>query len=248
MLKTLWKKIIKLFYPDRCICCDKIISEGDFCKNCEGLVEPIKVKLCFKCGLPTKLCGCDWNFYYFKGVITCFENVDDIQKSFYGFKFRGHYDRGKYYADSMLSRIKQGYTYIDFDYVCIVPTHKSSVKERGYDQTKVLAKIVARGMKVPFKNLLTQPKITKKQHETEDYKARYENVKGKYKTINAKDISGKTILLIDDIKTTGATLSECARELMLAGAKVVYAATALVTYPKKEDKKTNNFAIYEDGR
>ncbi len=240
-------KLVTLFYPNRCICCGKIISQEFFCKNCENLVMPISVRTCKECGLPFKDCGCDWNFYYFKEIVTCFENADDAKASFYGFKFRGNYSASDYFVSEMAKRIKSRCAYVDFDYICAVPTHKSSVRDRGYDQTAVLAKKLSKKLKIPFRKFLFQTKLTEKQHDVVDYKKRYSNVKNKYNVRKEKHILGKTILLVDDIKTTGATLSECARELMLSRAEAVYAVTALVTYPKR-DKKDSQISVYEDDR
>ncbi|MBQ5765226.1 MAG: hypothetical protein IIW03_03675 [Clostridia bacterium] len=78
------------------------------------------------------------------------------------------------------------------------------------------------------------------QHEAETFEQRYQNVKNKYKIKKSAKIKGKSVLLIDDIKTTGATLSECARELKLAGAKTVIVASALTIPSKKRKEKINN--------
>lgn len=72
---------------------------------------------------------------------------------------------------------------------------------------------------------------------------RFENVKSKYSLIKRADVKDKTILLVDDIKTTGATLSQCARELKLAGAHRVCVVSAVTIYPKpKEDKSAQKTA------
>lgn len=229
-------KLLSIIYPNRCICCGKIIKDKYFCENCRGSIKPIELKTCDDCGLPLSLCSCKFNFYYFRGMVSCFENADKTRDAFYDFKFKDQYLSGGYFAGEMARRVKSKYFDVDFDFACTVPSHRSTVNERGYDQTEVLAKKMAKLLKIPFKRALCQPKRTVKQHETEGIEGRYSNVRGKYRVRKGADIKNKKILLADDIKTTGATLSECARELMLAGADEVYAVTALITFPNKKDQ------------
>lgn len=236
MLTELINKLISLLFPNHCICCGRIIPQRYFCKSCKDLFVPIKLKTCEKCGLPLKSCDCKWNFYYFDKVISVFENYGSAKQAFYGFKFGSHLLSGEYFADKMAERIIEKYNDITFDFVTAVPTYINSVKERGYDQTAMLAKKIAKHLKIKYKKTLYQPRLTLKQHESDSFKDRYNNVKNKYKILKSANLHEKTVLLIDDIKTTGATLSECARELKLAGTEKVFAATALITYLNENNK------------
>lgn len=225
-------KIGALIFPNRCICCGRICTDRFFCKDCDGKIQRIDRKLCERCGLPVSICCCKRNFYYFRSVISCFENADDAKTAFYRFKFGGHRAAAVYFTNAMTALVKERYRDISFDLVTAVPSHPKTVRERGYDQVLPLAKQLAANLKLPFKALLTQPEFTVKQHDSAGTAARFSNVRDKYRARSDGSVAGKTVLLIDDIKTTGATLSECARELKLAGAEEVYCVTALTTYPK----------------
>lgn len=234
------RKTLDIIYPRRCLNCKKIIPYEYFCEDCEDLVSQITVKLCSKCGLPRKFCSCKWNFYYFDEIISCFESLEANKNSFYFFKFGGYLLGGSFFASEMAKRIKDNPLYLNADVITSVPMHSSSYRKRGYDQVKILAKSISKILNKEYTPLLLQPQKSQKQHETTDISERFANVSGKYIVKKNANIKNKTVLLVDDIKTTGATLSQCARELKLAGAKSVLAISAITIYPKpKEDKKSN---------
>lgn len=237
MLTEIINNFLKTVYPNHCICCDKLITTKYFCKECDGLVAPIKIKTCKKCGHPVDLCSCKWNFYYFDRVIGCFENAEDNKTAFYRFKFGANFFAGGFFASHLVETIQQKYKDIEFDFIASVPADKSNKHNRRYNHVDVLAKKASRALKVKYKRLLFVSKQTPKQHESNSIDERYSNVKDKYSVLKGQKLKGKNILLIDDIKTTGATLSECARQLKLKGAENVFAAVSLLTYPASKNSK-----------
>jgi len=234
LLSSAFEKIVSFLFPYHCLNCKKVTPFKYFCKACKNSAAYITVKTCSDCGLPMKYCACKWNFYYFDEIISCFEADDATKRSFYSFKFGGNLIGGEFFADEMAKRIKNNYLYSDMDVIASVPSHITTRRERGYDQVKILAKNISRKIKVKYVPLLCQPKHSPKQHETQNIADRFLNVSGKYRVLKKAKVKDKTILLVDDIKTTGATLSQCARELKLAGAKSVIVVTALTVYPKKD--------------
>jgi ComF family protein len=106
-----------------------------------------------------------------------------------------------------------------------VPIHKKRLKKRGYNQSSLIAKAVAKALKVKFiNNLLYKIKNTVPQSSLSE-KERKLNVRRAYIVRNSQMIKDKIVLLIDDIYTTGATVEECSKELKEAGAKDVIVAT-----------------------
>ena len=240
LLNDFIEKSVALLFPNRCLNCRKITTLKYFCKDCKELPNYIKVKICTSCGLPKKHCACKWNFYYFDEMISCFEADEATKNSFYSFKFGGDFWGGNFFSTKMTERIKQHPNYLDISIITSVPSHRSTVYERGYDQVKALAKNISKLTKIEYIPLLYQTKKSPKQHQSANIAERFSNVSGKYSIFKNVDVKDKIVLLVDDIKTTGATLSQCARELKLAGAERVIAVSALTVYPKEKKEKTED--------
>ena len=103
---------------------------------------------------------------------------------------------------------------------------------RGFNQSKILAEKIGEKLNLPVLDILYRNKSKTDQHDIKNPKERFKNVEGLY---GAKGkVNGKNILLVDDIKTTGATLNECAKQLILSGADNVYCVTGLISDRRKE--------------
>ena len=113
---------------------------------------------------------------------------------------------------------------ISCDIISWVPLSKKRLRKRGYDQAGLLAAAVADNLGIDCVRLLDKTKNNPAQSGTGSPSKRKANVKGVYRAADPALIEGKTVLLIDDIVTTGATLSECAGVLRRSGALLVYAA------------------------
>ena len=235
-MHSICDKILKLFYPSRCAFCGKVIENNRMlCNFCETEAKCIE-QSCTKCGLPKENCRCRVNNYLFAGAIGVFLNEGIAQRGIYNLKFNERYSAADFFASKMAQLYTKHFPNVVADFVCPVPMHKSGLVDRGYNQADLLAKRVAKNLKTPYKhNLLEKCVKTKTQHSITSYKERVENVKGAYKATTSLD--GKTVLLIDDIRTSAATLNECSKQLRLAGATNVYCLTALVTVNENKKEK-----------
>ena len=225
--------IISTIYPKKCICCGEIIEENmSLCENCNHNIERINFDdVCLECGFEKSDCSCKYNVYRFDGVVSAFKNQGRAQDAYYAYKFlkKQHYSR--FFANEIRTAVSACYKDINFDLICYVP----SFKKREYNHSGYIAKTVAESLNISFcGDLLSCIKKRKKQHKS-TIKERINNVDGKY-SANYR-VDNKTVLLIDDIKTTGATLDECARVLLFAGAEKVYCATVLGSVAKKSIEK-----------
>lgn len=239
MQGNFFEKLKAVIFPNRCIVCEKLTENKYFCKHCEGTLKPFSVKLCPRCGSPLKNCSCGRYFYYFDKIRAAFANEGAAKNSFYYYKFGGYLNAANYFADQMVKVAKEDFKGIHFDAVTFVPMHISKRLDRGYNQSEKLARKVARRLKLPCSPLLKERKRSKAQHTKTSIVDRFVGVKGRYSILKSARIRGKTVLLVDDIMTTGATLSECARLLKLEGAERVFALCALKTiYKEKSESPT----------
>lgn len=237
-LKVLTDAVLSAIYPAKCMGCDDIIPDGEnFCDYCyETLPITGKDTLCNVCGCVKKECQCKYRVFHFTGTTAPFYNDGVVKQAMYDFKFHRKLYVADFFAKEMALTVKMQFYGIDFDAVVYVPMLLSKGLKRGYNQSRELAVRIAKILDIHLvENAIGCNKKKKLQHKTE-IKERFQNVKGVY--YPNVSLNGRTVLLVDDIKTTGATLDECAKALFKAGADDVYCITALTTKkkPKKESR------------
>lgn len=153
-----------------------------------------------------------------------------VRKAMLSFKFRGERNIGLFFADRMTEALRK-FQDKPPDLVCCVPCY--ALKDgRRYNQTEVLAERIAENLNIPFEEtLLLKIKDIKSQTKTKNRQERLQNPKGAYAFNRTRSVTGKTVLLIDDVATTGSTLRECTEELYRAGAFFVCRMTIAKTLP-----------------
>lgn len=109
------------------------------------------------------------------------------------------------------------------DLLAPIPLHPARMRERGYNQSELLARRVSQLTGIPTDNALRRVKNTRTQARIVDAKKRRQNLEGAFAVTNPETLRNKQILLIDDVTTTGATLDAAAKALKAAGAGIVYA-------------------------
>lgn len=242
-MANLKEKLISIFYPNRCFICDKVIPAGDeTCRKCAPLIlhYPLSKKAaCEICGFPLDECSCGKWRYYKKAVFPLLYD-GDVRISLHTFKFRGRLDKVKPFAECIYNALSERGALDDIDVLTYVPMEKKQQYKRGYNQAEELCKELSKLSGVEMLPLLYKFMNTAAQHDTNGLK-RQGNVLGIYEPYQERlgDIEGKNILIVDDILTSGATLNEAAKTLLIFGAEKVYAATAAgrKREPKKNEKK-----------
>ncbi len=224
--------IVGLLFPARCHGCDRIVQRDVFlCDACLETVERLE-NPCTGCGKPAGECDCGRN--KFKLNITApLAYTGSVVTAIHRFKFGGEKNLHRYFADYMAESVRARFGEVAFDLVTCVPQTARRKRQRGYNQSALLAKSCAKLLGLPCKEALLKTRNTKDQHKLKA-KERAENLKGAFSVNDMSVIDGKTVLLCDDIKTTGATLNECRKTLIEAGAKEVYCVTAAVVTDNKQ--------------
>lgn len=217
--KKLISLAVDLLFPPRCVFCGCVVSPGTrVCRSCaEEAVRTGGVQY-MNLSVNGENIPCA-SLYVYRGV---------VRKSIVNFKFYGRRECAGFYAEQLAGMIPRCFPGVRFDAVSPVPISDERKKKRGYNQSALIAEPLAARLGVPFADLLEKTRDNREQHML-GRKERKTNVRGVYRA-RAEETKGKNILLIDDIVTTGATLSECARTLYEAGAESV-ACAALARVP-----------------
>ncbi len=233
-MSKLFKSLISAVYPNKCIGCGEIIGEnGLMCDCCSRKLECNDLSnFCTSCGCEKDKCICNHNVYRFDKLISIFKNEGVAQRAYYRYKFNKKQHYSKFFAQVMTCGVRQIYCNVKFDLICSVPSSKNIFNNTHYDHSRYIAEYMSNSLNIPyFSDVLFCCKHSKLQHKS-TIKERLINVEGKYNY--RYKISGKIVLLVDDIRTTGATLDECSKMLLYAGADSVYCVTALgLKYLKK---------------
>lgn len=216
--------VLCLFYPNRCKFCGALTDPSeDVCDECAKTLPWIDGEICVRCGSLKSDCGCKGRHGdYFDGIVAPLYYIDSVKKCIHNYKFNDDRLIYKCLADLMTRTCNERYIEISFDYVTYIPMRKSSRRIRGYNQSRLLAKRVAENLDVEFcDDLLLKIYDTKTQRGCSKLERRG-NILGVFDVNSKYNVENKNILIIDDVKTSGATLSECGKMLFLHGADSVY--------------------------
>jgi ComF family protein len=157
-----------------------------------------------------------------KGCMALWLYQDQVRSSLLRFKFHGKVHYADYYGQALAERLLADG--VSFDILTWVPISRRRKLKRGYDQVELIARSLGRELDMPSTQCLRKIRHNQPQSSIKDAAQRRINVLGAYKAFSPSQFQGQRILLLDDIITTGATISECAKTLMAAGAKEVYCA------------------------
>lgn len=231
-LSALLDPVLALIYPPRCSLCRTLCSAACLCDACADAITPVPDPKCAHCGHP---CGdnihcsnCRFRRPAFvRGrALGGYEGI--LRDAIHRFKF---HDRPALAEPlgirlAAFARAESSFLHsLQFDALVPVPMHPTRKRLRGYNQSERLARVVARELSLPLETrCLVRARPTRPQVGLSG-KSRQTNLHGAFAVPHPAGVTGKTLLLIDDVTTTGATLNECAATLTSAGAQAVYALT-----------------------
>lgn len=207
--------ITNLFYPPVCGICGKL-NEDFLCKKCEKLLESqSKFEIQEKQNI---------NLYFDKHLYI-FQYEGIIRKLIIDYKFNEKSYLYKTFVNFLLKNKKFFEILKSYDTIIPVPISKKRKKDRGYNQSTLIAREISKRLKIELntsclyknKDIVAQSTLNREERE--------QNIKGVYELRNVKELEKKKILLIDDIYTTGSTLNECSKILRKANPKVITCLT-----------------------
>lgn len=232
---TLREYLLDLLFPPKCPFCARVLDRPGVCGGCEA-------------SLPwTEEADSLWEL---SGGLRCAAPLwykDGARRGLLRFKFQGAAGAGDPLG-AVLAQCAAERLSGEFDTVTWVPVSRRRLRKRGYDQAELLARYACRRWDVAPVRLLEKVRDNPAQSSLTDRAVRWENVRGAYRAARPEAVRGRRVLLVDDICTTGATLSECAAVLRSAGAETVVCAAAARTPPGQSDAPEENPQMLLPGR
>ena len=212
--------ILNLLFPEKCLFCGKILKQGE-------------VHLCTKCSEHQPLIeSCRTKFPFLSGWKAVWYYEEGPRKSLLRYKFGRRRSYARAYGRILSTVLLE--QQLEYDLITWVPVSARRKAERGFDQVELIAKILGDELGMSPVPCLKKIRHTKAQSTIRGLAHRRANVLGAYTVLSRERIAGKRILLLDDIITTGSTLSECAKVLLTAGAKEVYGAAVAAARQYKQ--------------
>jgi ComF family protein len=222
-LSSFYNFLLDLIFPKYCVGCGK---EGVWlCKDCKEKIIYIKNPTCPSCNRLTsngKFCNrCRSDSYLTGVIVAAYYNEGPLKEAIHNYKYNLIFDLKHELSDILSETLNKRWN--KKAYLVPVPLHKKRKAERGFNQSELLTEEICK----KFNFILIKNKLVRKKYTTQQVKLsgkkRRQNMIGAFGWIGGKEIKNKTIILVDDVYTTGATLQECAKMLRLAGAREIWA-------------------------
>ncbi len=237
ILSTLGEGFLDLIYPSNiyCICCGNIIDDSRPYALCDACVRALKwanERTCSHCGkrlqedYGSDLCtDCAGGEHVFEKGFTCVEYGAAERELLHRFKYKEEAYLGRKLAAMMYDRIQV--EELEPDLILPVPMFRRKVRQRGYNQAAVLAASLAKYMECPYAGQLLVRIVETEAMSRLGALGRRRNIREVFSVPRNKidQLTGKTILLVDDIYTTGSTVDACSSVLLEAGAARVFVLT-----------------------
>ena len=207
------RRILEWLFPRKCILCRSFLGrdETDLCRTCR--VDQPEYRYGKK------------KVPHIADLTAVWMYEGDVRRSIHRYKFTGARHYAAPYARLLAMRVRRDLPTAEI--VTWVPISGKRLRQRGYDQVELLARAVGPELELPTESLLEKIRDNRANSGLKTPAERRANVLGVYRAVGPERFRGKRVLLLDDIVTTGATASECARVLLTAGAEeVIFAAVA----------------------
>jgi len=218
--------IINLFYPHVCAACGEplVKDEETVCLKCRFLLP----KTGYELNPNNPLAQSFYGRVRFHAVTACFffAKSGKVQHLIHELKYKGNKEAGVFLGQQLGESIKEAPLFQGIDYLIPVPLHPKREKQRGYNQSLMIAKGIHEVTGIPIGDKYLVRAVHTATQTKKSADERFKNVKDIFEVRFAKQLENKHILLIDDVLTTGATLEACAHQLEDIPGIVMSAATA----------------------
>lgn len=250
-IRSLYTNFLDILYPQNitCMICDNPIKKDNTYSLCKTCFDEMNFILdgCGKCGKfnlrhslenePQDDCNyCKVKTFYFERSISCIEYGDMSKKIILGLKYRSKTFMCKYIAQIMTEKVLL--ENLKFDFITFVPLHKKRLRKRGFNQAEKISKYLSKILGIELLDTTIRVKNTRMLYKLKKHE-RNKEIKNAFKLredIDLEKIEDKTLLLVDDVFTTGSTVNEISKVLKLSGVKKIYVLTLLTKSMDKYEK------------
>ena len=225
---------VRLLYPAACAGCRGALPDGEqLCEKCREELPRLLPPFCARCSQPFDgsitgpftCANCEDRVLHFEMAVSAYRSRSIVREITHSFKYGGQrhlrYLLGEWLGETLDDPRLAG---AQFDCIVPVPLHPARERARGFNQAELLAEVLRHHCKIPVRPLLQRIRYTTSQTHF-DRRQRMQNLAGAFRLRRASNVQELRVLLVDDVLTTGSTLSECARVLKESGARSVHAAT-----------------------
>ena len=221
----------QFFLPPQCPCCETFLKEGQqgFCSTCRSKIRWIEPPFCSICGIPfvskeveNHPCGAcltQRRYFTIARALGAFEG--SLQTAIHRWKYEGKTHLTPFFAERMAEGLDRFWEPNTLDLLIPIPLHIQRLRERGFNQALLLVKELSRRTGIPYaKAILKKKKPTVPQVNLSGAE-REKGLRRAFHVIEKEKLLGKSVLLVDDVYTTGATVNECSKVLLKGGAERV---------------------------
>jgi len=229
-LHSFFDSVLDIFFPSLCIKCGKNINSREvICLPCFENIPLNKSLFCGSCGarLPYGKKICHFDFPYILGAATTYK--DETARSLVRELKFGFIKNAAHPLANLLACYVENTGFAGDDFIVVpIPLGAKRLRRRGFNQAALIAKIFAEHFSLTVeKEGFVRQKETKPQSEMKNFESRLENARGCFRVTAPEKFSGRNIILIDDVSTSGATFLEAADSLKKSGAKKIVALAAV---------------------
>jgi len=222
------EKLFQFFLPSQCHCCEKFLEEREkgICPDCLSKIRWIEPPFCSVCGTPfaskgvdNHPCGdCVIKRKYFTMARALGYYEGSLQEAIHQWKYEGKTSFNPIFGEWMTEGLNRYWGRGFFDLLIAVPLHRKRLRERGFNQALLLAKELSRQTGIPCRKRVLRKKRPTIPQVNLSGAEREKGVRGSFYVIEREKLEGKSVLLVDDVYTTGATVNECSKVLLAGGA------------------------------
>lgn len=221
---------LDLIFPNRCPLCGEVINwKYEYCQGCFDELPYTGEEFCHGCGNISSSCICHRNENLFSRCYAAFYYLDSAKGGVVYLKNTKNNVFPRLFAEKIRSDIEADPYEFKADFIVPVPMSKTKLRKRGFNQAEVLADALSQQLNIPICNDVLVKSISFVAQHKLSATRRKTNASHLYSAGKNIDIKGKTVIIVDDVMTTGSTINSCAEILLEMGAEKIIAAVAAST-------------------